>query len=103
MIWEDKADRRWGNRFGKEKNKKLVFNPQRDKLLFIFDRDYWDPPTETILHSEKLRWKQSPEHYRELIEKCEELGITCVLSTPLFEYWLLMHHKDALTEISKIP
>lgn len=78
----------------------VTFKPG-DLALLMFDRDYWlNKPIE--MEDEDYE-KQSHENYTRIVEKCLELNYTPVLSTPLFEFWLLLHHKDDFGDITEYP
>ena len=71
-----------------------------DCALLMFDRDYWvDKPVEM---SDEDYEKQSHENYRTILARCQELNYVPVLTTPLFEFWLLLHHGDGIVDLKKI-
>lgn len=53
-----------------------------EKVFVVFDRDYNEEHFNHVM-------------YQECIRKCEELGYFPIVTSPKFELWLLMHHKDA--------
>ena len=57
-----------------------------DRYYVVFDRD--KEATDYSLRSD--------EEYRRVLNRCSELGYRVLLSTPLFEFWLLLHHKNVL-------
>ena len=61
------------------------YDPARDRVFVVFDRDL-DP------NCPELR---TGEEYHRVLDMCEGLGFTPVVSTPMFELWLLLHHEDA--------
>ena len=61
------------------------YDPARDRVFVVFDRDL-DP------NCPELR---TGEEYHRVLDMCEDLGFTPVVSTPMFELWLLLHHEDA--------
>ena len=70
-----------------------------DLALLMFDRDYWESPDENI--PDEVISKQSHNSYLEIVKRCLDMNYTPVLSTPLFEFWLLMHHKDDIGDVKK--
>ena len=52
-----------------------------DKVFIIFDRDY------SVKYFDHTK-------YLECIRKCDELKYLPIVSSPKFELWLLMHHKN---------
>ena len=61
------------------------YDPSRDRVFVVFDRDL-DP------NCPELR---TGEEYHRVLDRCLELGFVPVVSTPMFELWLLLHHEDA--------
>lgn len=59
--------------------------PEVDRYFVVFDRD-WDAFNPRY---------NTESQYREVFGRCDELGYRVLMSTPLFEFWLLMHHEDA--------
>lgn len=57
-----------------------------DRYYVVFDRD--KDANDYSLRSDK--------EYREVLDRCRDLGYKVLLSTPLFEFWLLLHHKEIL-------
>ncbi len=53
-----------------------------DKVFVVFDRD-----------REMYSCKRTDDEYRRLFGECGDLGYDILLSTPLFEFWLLLHHE----------
>lgn len=55
-----------------------------DRVFIVFDRDYSrnDPTSRT------------KEDYDNYIGKCKEYGYDALVSTPMFEFWQLLHHKN---------
>ncbi len=53
-----------------------------DKVFVVFDRD-----------REMYPDKRTDEDYRKVFEECGSLGYEILLSTPMFEFWLLLHHE----------
>lgn len=58
-----------------------------DRFLIIFDRDYYP--------GKEWCGSDSRDVFLENIHNCMNKGIEPMISTPAFEMWLLMHHKDA--------
>ena len=69
-----------------------------DHALFIFDRDYWE--VQPFGESDEQHEKQSHTSYEVLLKSLSDYGCTAALSTPFFEFWLLLHHWNE--ELSKI-
>lgn len=61
-----------------------TFNPSTDRIFIVFDRDI-DLKNQTT---------RSPEEYKDIIRRCDNQGYEVLLSTPKFEFWLLLHHDD---------
>ena len=61
------------------------YEPSKDRVFVVFDRDL-DP------NCPELRTR---EEYHRVLDMCEDLGYVPVVSTPMFELWLLLHHEDA--------
>ncbi len=55
---------------------------QSERVFIIFDRDF----------SQKYF---NHEMYCECVDRCKDLSYTPLVSSPKFELWMLMHHKDA--------
>lgn len=53
-----------------------------DKVFVVFDRD-----------REMYSSKRTDDEYRKLFGECRALGYDILLSTPMFEFWLLLHHE----------
>lgn len=66
-----------------------------DRKFIIFDRDSdgqsWD-----------AFWHKTDEDYRKIISYCEQKGYEVLLSTPEFEFWLLLHHRTAKLDEIKV-
>lgn len=61
-----------------------TYNPPYDRVFIVFDRDY-------SRNEPKLRTKKDYDSY---IDKCKEYGYDALVSTPMFEFWLLIHHRN---------
>lgn len=59
--------------------------PDIDRHFVMFDRDF---------DSEHPNLR-TDEEYLSIFKYCKSLKYTVLLSTPFFEFWLLMHHKEA--------
>ena len=71
-------------------------------------KDLWDPSCATISDADRFfvvfdRDKEvndantrSDAEYKKVIDICEKKGYDVLLSTPMFEFWLLLHHHDVL-------
>lgn len=59
-----------------------TFNKQRDRVFIVFDRDV----------DRNNPWNNSPKEYEDIVNRCNREGYDVLLSTPLFEFWLLLHH-----------
>ena len=55
-----------------------------DRYFVIFDRD-------KEINNPSLR---SNSEYKKIIDRCKDSGYDVLLSTPMFEFWLLLHHHD---------
>ena len=66
------------------------YDPSVDRVFVVFDRDL-DP------NCPELRTR---EEYHRVLDMCEDLGYVPVVSTPMFELWLLLHHEGA--DVSRI-
>lgn len=55
-----------------------------DRYFVVFDRDL-------DLNNPGIRTKNE---YRRVFEECRKNGYEVLLSTPMFEFWLLLHHLD---------
>ena len=42
-----------------------------------------------------IQYRKTKEDYLSIIDECNKRGYDVVLSTPDFEFWLLLHHPDA--------
>ena len=73
--------------------KKKQPNPS-DRKFIIFDRDYDDNADD---EKKMIELERTDEDYYEIIDFCsdENRNYEVLLSTPFFEFWLLMHHEDA--------
>ncbi len=54
-----------------------------DRVFVVFDRD-------RVMYSAD----RTDGDYRKLFAECGALGYEILMSTPLFEFWLLLHHAD---------
>ena len=55
-----------------------------DRYFVVFDRDL------DLTHPEK----HTVEDYRDVFKECDKNGYEVLLSTPFFEFWLLLHHLE---------
>ncbi len=53
-----------------------------DRVFIVFDRDWDDVNGEERTHAD----------YRRLFNICKNYGYEILLTTPMFEFWLLLHH-----------
>ncbi len=58
-----------------------TFYGDLDKVFVVFDRD-----------REMYSHERTDDEYRRLFGECGDLGYEILLSTPMFEFWLLLHH-----------
>lgn len=61
-----------------------------DRYFIVFDRDL----RANCFERERI---DSELQYESVFKRCEELGYEVLMSTPLFEIWLLMHHANSDT------
>lgn len=64
--------------------KVVTFDPRIDRIFVVFDRD------------DDGSVERSDERYRMIFSKCYSSNppLEVLLSTPRFEFWLLLHHKN---------
>ena len=64
-----------------------------DRKFIIFDRDYDNFWTK----EQKEKYQRTDKDYEEIISFCSDSSrnYEVLLSTPCFEFWLLMHHENA--------
>ena len=60
------------------------YEPSKDRVFVVFDRDL-DP------NCPELR---TDEEYGRVLNMCQNLGFEPLVSTPMFEFWLLLHHES---------
>ncbi len=63
-------------------NQQIVFNKEIDKVCLIVDRDF-------------RNFKENQYEY--VVSKCKELNYKLYVSTPCFEFWLLLHSPEVKT------
>lgn len=68
---------------------------EEDRKFIIFDRDYDDFKESD--EEKMIDLERTDEDYNEIIDFCSDKrrNYEVLMSTPFFEFWLLMHHSDA--------
>ena len=59
------------------------YEPSKDRVFVVFDRDLGP-------NCPELR---TDEEYGRVLNMCQSLGFEPLVSTPMFEFWLLLHHE----------